>query len=299
MPLAPRPSRVPNDRVRTIQSLSMKRLLAAIPVACGLFAGTAAAQPASIAVDVMTCLLKPKQVIQLGSPVFGLIDGIFADRGEAVTQGQLLAKLNTSVEEAQLALDRFRATNTTPIEVARTDMTWNQRELARRQQLVGNMFSRANEVDEIVTRIEQARIAIRRGEMDQRTAMLEAERAEAQLNLRMIKSPLNGVVTDIKLMPGEFIHEQATIMTIAQIDPLNADLVVPAEHYGAVKVGLVADLTLGPPLNRTLPATVDAVDPVIDAASDTFRVRLVLPNPGNQIPAGVRCTVQLPHRGEG
>lgn len=274
-------------------------LAALVPLALAVLADGARAQPVPIAVDVTTCLIKPKQVVQLGSPVFGLIDGVFVDRGDTVTQGQLLAKLNTSVEEAQLALDRYRATNVTPIESARADMAWNQRELARRQQLAGNMFSRANEVDEIVTRIEQNRIAIRRGEMDQRTAMLEAERAETQLNLRMIKSPLNGVVTEIKLMPGEFIHDQATIMTIAQIDPLNADLVVPAEHYGAVKVGLVADLTLGPPLNRTLAATVDAVDPVIDAASDTFRVRLVLPNPGNQIPAGVRCTVQLPHRGEG
>jgi multidrug efflux pump subunit AcrA (membrane-fusion protein) len=37
---------------------------------------------------------------------------------------------------------------------------------------------------------------------------------------------------------------------------------------------------------------VDAIDPVIDASSDTFRVRLVLPNPGNAIPAGVRCTAR-------
>jgi RND family efflux transporter MFP subunit len=273
--------------------------IAVVALAIAAMAPCAHAQTAAISVDTTTCLLKPRQVVQLGSPVFGLIDAVFVDRGDTVKQGQLLAKLNTSVEEAQLALDRYRATNVTPIESARADMAWNQRELARRQQLAGNMFSRANEVDEIVTRIEQNRIAIRRGEMDQRTAMLEAERAEVQLSLRMIKSPLNGVVTDIKLMPGEFIHDQATIMTIAQIDPLNADLVVPAEHYGGVKVGLVADLFLGPPLNRALPATVDAVDPVIDAASDTFRVRLVLPNPGNRIPAGVRCTVHLPHRGEG
>jgi multidrug efflux pump subunit AcrA (membrane-fusion protein) len=43
----------------------------------------------------------------------------------------------------------------------------------------------------------------------------------------------------------------------------------------------------------TLPATVDAVDPIIDAASDTFRIRLALPNPGNAIPAGIRCSVRF------
>lgn len=247
-----------------------------------------------VEVDVTTCLVKPKQILQLGSPVFGLIGGIFVDRGDSIHQGQLLAKLDTTVEEAQVALDRFRATNTTQIEVARTDMLWNQRELARRQQLVGNMFSRANEVDEIVTKIEQDRIAIRRGETDQKTAQLEAERSEAQLKLKLIKSPVDGVVVDIKLMPGEFLHETATIMTIAQIDPLNVDLVVPAERYGSVRVGMIADLYLAAPVNLTLPARVDAVDPVIDPASDTFRIRLVLPNPANTIPAGVRCSVRLP-----
>lgn len=280
----------------------MNRLFALLVVFSFLCAwgGTVAAQEeAPIAVDVTTCLLKPRQLIQVGSPVFGVIDRIFVDRGDVVKQGQLLAKLETKVEEAQLALDRYRATNTLPIEAARTDMAWNERELSRRQKLVGNMFSRANDVDEIVTRIEQNKIAVRRGEMDQRTAELEAARTEATLALRLIRSPFDGVVTEIKLMPGEFIHEQATIMSLAQIDPLNVDLVVQAEHYGMVRTGMTADLTLAAPINRTVAATVDAIDPVIDAASDTFRVRLTLPNPGNTIPAGVRCTVRLPHRGEG
>jgi len=295
--LAARPCDVRNADVANSEPSILRRTILAL---VALSAVTPAlAQTKAISVDVTTCLLKPRQVIQLGSAVFGVIDTIHVDRGDAVTQGQLLAQLNTTVEQAQLSLDRFRATNTTPIEAARTDMAWNERELARRQRLVGNMFSRANEVDEIVTRIEQNRIAIRRGELEVRTAELEAARTEAALALRMLKSPLNGVVTDIKLMPGEFIHEQATIMTIAQVDPLNADLVVAAEHHGAVRVGMVADLHLAAPVGRTVAATVDAVDPLIDPASDTFRVRLSFPNPGNAIPAGVRCTVHLPGRGEG
>ena len=62
----------------------------------------------------------------------------------------------------------------------------------------------------------------------------------------------------------------------------------------ADRVGMVAELRLSAPLEAVYQATVDAIDPVIDAASDTFRVRLVLPNPGNAIPAGIRCSVRLP-----
>ena len=273
------------------------------PLACAallLIAGSAArAAEGEFTVDSTTCLVRPRQVIQLGSPVFSVLGEVFVDRASVVRKGDVVARLNSSVEEAQLALDRFRAANTAPIEAARTELQWNQRELARRQQLAGNMFSKANEIDEIQTKADQARIAIRRAESDQRTASLEAERSERQLQLRMIRSPVDGVVTEMKLMPGEFVYETTPIMTIAQIDPLSVDLVVAAEHYRALGPGLTAEVQLLAPMNASRAAQVDAIDPVIDAASDTFRVRLTMPNPGNQIPAGIRCSVRFTEPAQG
>ena len=241
-----------------------------------------------------TCLLRPRHLVQLGSPVFGVLAGVFVDRTEAVKQGQVVAKLDTTVEEAQLAMDRFRAANTTQIEAEKVDLAWNQRELWRRQQLAGNMFSKANDIDEYVTKVAQDQIAIRKAEADLETAKQEAARSEAQLNLKILKSPIDGVVSEVKLSPGEFIYEQTPIMTIAQVDPLMIDLVVPADRYHAVKTGMTGEVHLSQPVDASFPARVDAIDPIIDAASDTFRVRLLLPNPGNVIPAGIRCSVTLP-----
>jgi multidrug efflux pump subunit AcrA (membrane-fusion protein) len=70
--------------------------------------------------------------------------------------------------------------------------------------------------------------------------------------------------------------------------------VLPADRYRALRVGSVARLQLLAPVDRTVDASVDAIDPVIDAASDTFRVRLLMPNADNAIPSGVRCTARLP-----
>jgi RND family efflux transporter MFP subunit len=247
-----------------------------------------------VTADVNTCLLRPRHLVQLGSPVFGTLARVFVDRTDVVTQGQVVAKLDTTVEEAQLALDRYRANNTAQVDADKVDLGWNQRELARRQQLAGNMFSKANDIDEYVTKVEQDRIAIRKAESDMETAKQEAARSEAQLNLKIIRSPVDGVVTEVKLAPGEFIYEQTPIMTIAQLDPLMIDLVVPADRYHAVKIGMTGEVHLSQPVDATFPARVDAIDPMIDAASDTFRVRLLLPNPGNAIPAGIRCSVTLP-----
>ena len=253
----------------------------------------AAADPELLA-DATACLSKPRQVVQLGSPVFGIIGAMLVDRGSAVAEGQVVARLESSVEQAQLAIDRQRASNATAVEAAKADLAWYQRELERRTRLAGNMFSKANDVDEVLTKAEQARIAIRRGEADQRTAELEAARSERQLALRTIRSPVKGVVTDIKLRPGEFIYEQNPMMVIAETDPLSIDLVVPANRYQSVAVGMRALVHFQAPVNAAVTATVDAIDPVIDAASDTFRVRLEAANPNGRIPAGVRCTVQTP-----
>jgi len=56
---------------------------------------------------------------------------------------------------------------------------------------------------------------------------------------------------------------------------------------------MAAEIHLLPPVAATIKVKVDRVDPIIDVASDTFRVRLLLPNPDNAVPAGVRCTARI------
>lgn len=249
---------------------------------------------AEVLADSSACLVKPKQVVQLGSSVFGVLAELRVDRADVVAKGQIIGKLDTSVEEAQMALDNFRAQNMAPLRAAQADLAWNQRELDRRQKLANNMWSKVNDVDEARTKVAQDEIAIDKAEDDRKTAQLEAARSQAQYNLKLIRSPLDGIVTEIKLQPGEFIYETTPVVTLAQVDPLIVDLVLPSKRYGTVKVGDVVDLRLETPVDSTVQSKIEIIDPVIDAASDTFRVRLMLTNPGNKIPAGIRCIANLP-----
>ena len=118
------------------------------------------------------------------------------------------------------------------------------------------------------------------------------------LGLCAIFGPINGVVTDRLQNPGELAQSTESanvnanaIVKLAQIDPLRVDVVLPAARHGAVKLGTVADVKPEAPFPGSYKATVRVVDPVIDSASGTFRVRLELPNPKGDIPAGVKCTV--------
>ncbi len=90
--------------------------------------------------------------------------------------------------------------------------------------------------------------------------------------------------------PGEYVGEEP-FLTVAQLDPLNVELVVPVEYYGMIKLGSMAQVQLEAAVGGSHQAKVVIVDQVIDAASGTFGVRLELPNPKLKLPAGLKCQV--------
>ena len=130
--------------------------------------------------------------------------------------------------------------------------------------------------------------------MENRVNHAAMRRDEEVLKLRNIHSPFNGVVVERLLGPGEHVRQdKAQILKLAQIDPLNVELIMPANLYGSVKVGMAAEVLPEQPVGGSYSAKVVVVDKVVDAASGTFGVRLNLPNPGNKIPAGFKCRAKL------
>lgn len=238
-----------------------------------------------------TCVIKPHVTVQLGSPVSGVLAATSVDRGDTVKQGQVVAQLESSVEQATLALDRMRAANDAAVKVEQADLELVEREADRKKSLVEKGIANQNSLDELETKVREGQLRVRQARTEQQIATLTADRSERALALKQIRSPVDGVVIDRKLSAGEFIHEQTSIMTIAQIDPLNVELVLPLERYGEIKAGMAGLVRPAEPVGGAHEATVAVVDPVIDAASDTFGVRLILPNPGGTIPAGIRCAV--------
>ncbi len=71
------------------------------------------------------------------------------------------------------------------------------------------------------------------------------------------------------------------------------EVVLPVSEFGKVAVGAQATVFPESPVNGEYQAKVVVVDPVIDAASGTFGIRLELPNPKNTLPAGLNCRVKF------
>jgi RND family efflux transporter MFP subunit len=253
-----------------------------------------AAVPAGAETDAAsgTCIIKPHIQIQLGSAASGMLSETLVDRGDQVKQGQIVARLESSIEQASLALDRVRAANDNPIKVEQADEELAVRELERKKSLEASQQVNHNALDELATKVREGELRIQQARTDQQVAILTADRSERALALKQIRSPIDGVVIERKLSAGEYIYEQTSIMTIAQIDPLNVELVLPMEHYGNIVIGSTAIVHPVAPVGGAYEAKATVIDPVIDAASETFGVRLILPNPNHTIPAGIRCSVE-------
>jgi len=112
---------------------------------------------------------------------------------------------------------------------------------------------------------------------------------------REIRSPVNGLVVEVVLRPGELTssNQKNPILKLVDIDPLNVELILPVSQHGRIRTGQVGTVMPEPPVGGRYRARVEVVDRVLDAASGTFGVRLRLPNPGNRIPAGTKCKVRF------
>jgi len=209
-------------------------------------------------------LIEPSEVVQVCSQVPGTLEMIMVERGDQVRKGQLIARLNSGVERAA-------------VDLARARVEFGKRKVARNEDLYRKKLISIHEKDEMETEL--------------RISELQLREAQEKLNMRTIKSPIDGVVVERFISPGEYVGEDTAIMKIARIHPLYVEVVVPVDQFGTIKRGMRAEVTTELPGLGKYRARVIIVDKVIDAASGTFGVRLEMPNPHYRLPAGLKCKV--------
>lgn len=240
------------------------------------------------------CLVQPFVVTELGSSANGLLEEVLVDRGERVTKGMVVAKLRSDLERASLDLAKARSESTALIKLARERVSLLRKETNRNTELHSRQFAATAQLDKSMSELEQAISQLNQAETDQALAVLEMRRAAVLLDQRSIISPIDGFVVRRLMAPGEHVYEQAKILKLAQIDPLFVEVNMPIAAFPFIKEGMKAEVRPSQPVGSVLNATVSVIDRVLDAASDTFGVRLILPNPTMQLPAGVNCTVTFP-----
>jgi membrane fusion protein (multidrug efflux system) len=239
------------------------------------------------------CVIEPQQVVKLASPVVGVIARLDVDRGDVVRQGQIVGKLEDGVEAAMLALARARATNESTIKSAEARLLFLRSKYRRQNELHGKAIAALATLEEAEAEANVAAQQFNEAKLNMELAELEVQHSEQVVNQRTLRSPIDGVVVERLLVPGEYRNEQTPILTLAQIDPLRVEVFLPTAYYGQIRTGSEALVRPEQPIGGVYTATIIVVDHVLDAASGTFGVRLALPNPDLKLPAGIGCKVSF------
>jgi RND family efflux transporter MFP subunit len=240
------------------------------------------------------CVTEPSRTVEVRAAVEGLIAAIPVDRGDTVKSGQVLVQLEAGREQASADLAQFRATMQGALRSAESRLAYAELKASRSAQMHEERFVSAENRDEAQTEKKLAEAQLLEVQDNQRVAELENRRAQAELRLRTVRSPINGVVVERSMNPGELADNRDArrpILKLANVGVLHVEALLPLDAHRQVRKGQSAIVIPENPIGGRHPATVKVVDPVIDAASGTFGVRLELPNPGQAIPAGVKCRV--------
>ena len=240
--------------------MKMSRFIGGLLMAC-----LALAMPAGEALcDDLEGMIEPYEIVKISSQVAGILEMV-VERGDIVRKGQVVAQLRAGVENANVNL-------------ARVQVEFSKRKLERNREMFLKKHISEHEKDEFETEIAK-------GE-----ALLQD--AVEKLEMRTIRSTVDGVVMKRELSAGEYVGDKP-ILAIAQIHPLNVEVIVPVRHLGSVHQGMYAEVRPESPVGGVYVGKIVIVDKVVDAASGTFGVRVELPNPSLNLPAGLRCRVRF------
>ncbi len=247
-----------------------------------------AAQPS----PALACLILPDKVADVGSQVIGVIEWIEIERGDTVRKGQVVARLRADVERASNSVAHSRAESEADLRGAIASRDLARIKLDRARTLAEQNFVSMQAVEQARSEFDVAneRVSLAREQLA--TSSREVSVSQAQVSQRVLRSPIDGVVIERYLNTGERVEDKP-VLRVADISALRVEVVAPIALFGSLRPGQELNVQPDLPGSGTRTARITQIDKVLDPASNTFRVRLNLPNADAALPAGLRCRIDL------
>jgi len=210
--------------------------------------------------------LQASQGVTVTSESPGTVTKILFKSGESVAEGDLLIELDTSTEQAQLQAAKAAA------ELAEINL---QRSRDLRQ---SNTIPQAD-LDAAESTAMQAR-----GQLAQ---------IEAQLAKKRIRAPFSGILGIRAVNLGEYIGPGSPIVPLQDLDPIYVDFSLPQNLLDAVHNGYEIRARVDTYADKVFEGFVQAIDPELDPANRTFRVRGELDNSELLLRSGMFVSLEV------
>jgi membrane fusion protein, multidrug efflux system len=187
----------------------------------------------------------------------GIILALPVAKGSPVSAGQVIARIDDRILQAQVAQARAQA-----------DIT---REVAERRE---RLFRDSNVGTELG--VLEAKSAAQ-----QAAASLEA--LTQRLNRTVVRAPIPGILDDRQVEIGSMVSMGTPVARIIDVNPAKISAGVPERFAADITPGTRARVTIDALPGRTFDARVDYVGAAVNPRNRTFPIELTLPNPGRAI----------------
>ena len=215
------------------------------------------------------------------------------DEGTTVNAGQLLATLDSSVLRTSLAIAKKRATLRGRILAAEAEYKIRGRRLVKLRQLRPQGHATQAEMDRAELDLATAEASLLMAREEQELAELEVARIEAEIERRMIRSPIDGVVSEVHREIGEVTQiSDPRLVTLVQLNPLKVKFSISVAQATGLAIGSKIPIEIAE-AGTTTNAQIDAIAPVLDATSGTVKVTCVFDNSRSEFRSGMRCLLNL------
>jgi HlyD family secretion protein len=247
--------------------------------------------------------LKALTQVNIGTEISGVVESVAVDYNSPVRVGQVLARVNTEKLEAQAAQARAGLQSAEAKRLqSQATLAEAQAELAKLQhvrELSGGRVPSRQELDsqEATVKRAQADEASTAAQVAQSQASLAA--IETDIRKAVIKSPINGMVLDRQVDPGQTVaasFQTPTLFTLAE-DLTKMRLIIDVDEadIGNVKVGQAARFRVDAYPDRTFESKVQEVrsTPKTSNGVVTYQTVLTVDNRERLLQPGMTATAEI------
>jgi membrane fusion protein (multidrug efflux system) len=213
----------------------------------------------------------PVQGVTIATEAEGVVREITFTPGKKVEAGEILVRLDTEVEQAQL-----RAAEAA-VELARTSFK-------RTQDLFISATLSQAELDTAKANVQQAEA--------------QADNIRALIARKTVVAPFAGRLGIRRINVGQFLNKGEEVVSLQSLDPVFVEFSLPQRRLGAVGEKLLVRVTSDAFADRVFEGRITAVNPDVDPVTRNFRLQATVPNRDELLRPGmfVSLDVVLPEQ---
>jgi RND family efflux transporter MFP subunit len=257
-----------------------------VPVAVRVAAARAMpAGGASASVLDATGYVTARRLATVSAKITGKVREVRIEEGQRVEEGEVLATLDDTDAQAQVALSRAQLESArSQVAEIQANLNAARRELRRQEDLSERKLGTAQALDAAQTQVEalQARYQSQQRSVD--VAQESLGMAQVQLDNTIVRAPFAGVITVKAAQPGEMISPisagggftRTGIGTIVDMDSLEVQVDVNEAYINRVQSNQPVEAILNAYPDWKIPAHVIAIIPTADRTRATVKVRIAL-----------------------